>query len=50
MRADAWGAGYLEELVELARFQAHALGVQAPALAAAIVGAGETANAFALEL
>jgi hypothetical protein len=41
---------YLRGLVELARFHAHALGVQAPALAAAIVGAGETANAFALEL
>jgi hypothetical protein len=49
-RADAWDAGYLLGLVELARFHAHALGVQAPALAAAIVGAGETANAFALEL
>jgi hypothetical protein len=49
-RADAWDAGYLNGLVELARFHAHALGVQAPALAAAIVGAGETANAFALEL
>ena len=49
-RADAWDADYLAGLVELARFHAHALGVQAPALAASIVGAGETANAFAMEL
>jgi hypothetical protein len=37
-------------LVELARFNAHALGTQAAAHAASIVGAGETAAAFALEL
>ena len=49
-QAGSWDAGYLRSLVELARFYAHGLGVQAPALAAAIVGAGETAKAFALEL
>jgi len=46
---DAYGADYLRGLQELARFHAHALAVQAPALAAAIVGAGETAAAFARE-
>jgi len=40
-QADAYGKDYLRGLVELARFHAHALGVQAPALAAAIVGGGE---------
>ncbi|MCF8200183.1 MAG: acyl-CoA dehydrogenase [Sulfuritalea sp.] len=39
---DAYGADYVSGLIELARFYAHALAVQAPALAAAIVGAGET--------
>jgi alkylation response protein AidB-like acyl-CoA dehydrogenase len=41
---------YRRQLVELARFHAHHLGVQAQAHAAAIVGAGETAQAFALDL
>jgi acyl-CoA dehydrogenase len=49
-RPEAWDADYLRGLVEVSRFYAHGLGVQAPALAAAIVGAGETATAFALEL
>ena len=49
-RAGAWSSDYLGGLVELARFYAHAHGVQAGALAATIVGAGETAGAFALEL
>ena len=49
-RPEAWDADYLRGLVEVSRFYAHGLGVQAPALAAAIVGAGETAQAFALEL
>jgi len=39
---NSYGADYLRGLVELARFHAHALAVQAPALAAAIVGAGDT--------
>jgi acyl-CoA dehydrogenase len=41
---------YLRGLIELARFHTHALAVQAPALSAAIVGAGETAagSRFAL--
>jgi acyl-CoA dehydrogenase len=46
---DAYDPDYLRGLQELARFHAHALAVQAPALAAAIVGAGETAAAFARE-
>jgi acyl-CoA dehydrogenase len=49
-RPEAWDGDYLRGLVEVSRFYAHGLGVQAPALAAAIVGAGETAQAFALEL
>ncbi len=40
---NSYGADYLRGLIELARFHAHALAVQAPALSAAIVGAGETA-------
>ncbi len=47
---DTYSADYLRGLIELARFHAHALAVQAPALAAAIVGAGETAAAFELSL
>jgi len=49
-RREAFGADYLLGLIELARFHAQALAVQAPALAASIVGAGETAadTAFAL--
>ncbi len=39
---NSYDADYLRGLVELARFHAHALAVQAPALAAAIVGAGDT--------
>jgi acyl-CoA dehydrogenase len=50
IRPETWDADYLRGLVEVSRFYAHGLGVQAPALAAAIVGAGETATAFALEL
>lgn len=47
--AQAYGADYPRGLVEIARFYIHALAVQAPALKAAIVGAGETAMArFAL--
>jgi len=48
---ETYGADYLRGLVELARFHAHALAVQAPALSAAIVGAGETAaeSRFALQ-
>ena len=48
---NSYGADYLRGLVELARFHAHALAVQAPALSAAIVGAGETAaeSSFALQ-
>ena len=49
-RQDAYDADYLRGLVELARFHAHALAVQAPALAAAIVGAGETAAASSFAL
>jgi len=49
-KAEAYGADYLRGLIELARFHAHALAVQAPALAAAIVGAGETAAAFARDI
>ncbi|MBI5899767.1 MAG: acyl-CoA dehydrogenase [Rhodocyclales bacterium] len=45
-----YGDGYKAALVELARFYLHGVGVQAQAHAAAIVGAGETAQAFALEL
>jgi len=41
-QADAYGKDYLRGLVEIARFHAHALGVQAPALAAAIAGGGAT--------
>jgi acyl-CoA dehydrogenase len=48
--AEAYGADYLRGLIELACFHAHALAVQAPALAAAIVGAGETATAFARDV
>ncbi|MCX7166122.1 MAG: acyl-CoA dehydrogenase [Rhodocyclales bacterium] len=40
--AEAYSADYLRGLVELARFHAHALGVQALSLSAAIVGAGDT--------
>ena len=40
---NSYDADYLRGLVELARFHAHALAVQAPALSAAIVGAGDTA-------
>ncbi|MBI3093611.1 MAG: acyl-CoA dehydrogenase [Rhodocyclales bacterium] len=49
-RKDTYDPDYLRGLIELARFHAHALAVQAPALAAAIVGAGETAaeSEFAL--
>ncbi|MBI5792074.1 MAG: acyl-CoA dehydrogenase [Rhodocyclales bacterium] len=48
--AERHAPDYLRGLVELAQFHAHALGVQAPALAAAIVGAGDTVSAseFAL--
>ena len=45
---EIYSSDYLRSLVELARFHAHALSVQAPALAAAIIGAGETAAAFEL--
>ncbi len=45
-----YGEDYTQGLVELARFYLHGLGVQAGAHAAAIVGAGETAQAFALDL
>ncbi len=41
-KAESFGADYLRGLVELARFQAHALGVQALSLSAAITGAGGT--------
>lgn len=46
-----YGDDYLRGLIELARFHAHAPAVRAPALSAAIVGAGETAAAseFALQ-
>jgi hypothetical protein len=49
-KAEDFGADYLRGLVELARFQAHALGVQAIALSAAITGGGATvaASEFAL--
>jgi len=40
--AERHGADYLRGLIELARFHAHALGVQAPALSAAIIGGGAT--------
>jgi acyl-CoA dehydrogenase len=40
-RAESYGADYLRGLVELALFHAHALGVQALALSAAITGAGD---------
>ena len=40
--AEAYSPDYLRGLVELARFHAHALGVQALSLSAAIVGAGDT--------
>ncbi|MBL8479263.1 MAG: acyl-CoA dehydrogenase [Sterolibacteriaceae bacterium] len=48
--AERHAPDYLRGLIELAQFHAHALGVQAPALAAAIVGAGDTVSAseFAL--
>jgi acyl-CoA dehydrogenase len=45
-----WDADYLQSLIELTRFHAHALAVQAPALAAAVTGAQATAGAFALAL
>ena len=45
---EIYSSDYLRSLVELARFHAHALSVQAPALAAAIIGTGETAAAFEL--
>ncbi len=41
-KAESFGADYLRGLVELARFNAHALGVQALSLSAAITGAGGT--------
>jgi alkylation response protein AidB-like acyl-CoA dehydrogenase len=49
-KAEGFGADYLRGLVELARFQAHALGVQSIALSAAITGGGATvaASEFAL--
>ena len=49
--ANSYDPDYLRGLIELARFHAHALAVQAPALSAAIVGAGETAadSRFALQ-
>jgi acyl-CoA dehydrogenase len=40
--AEAYGADYLRGLIELASFNAHALGVQAFSLSAAITGAGGT--------
>jgi alkylation response protein AidB-like acyl-CoA dehydrogenase len=40
--AEAYGVDYLRGLIELARFNAHALGVQALSLSAAITGAGDT--------
>ena len=40
--AEAYGADYLRGLIELAHFHAHALGVQALSLSAAITGAGDT--------
>jgi 3-(methylthio)propanoyl-CoA dehydrogenase len=43
-----YGDDYLRGLIELAGFHAHALAVQAPALSAAIVGAGGTASPRAL--
>ncbi|MDK9704959.1 MAG: acyl-CoA dehydrogenase [Sulfuritalea sp.] len=46
---EAYADDYRRGLIELARFHAHALAVQAPALSAAIVDAGETAAAFARE-
>jgi acyl-CoA dehydrogenase len=48
--AERHAPDYLRGLVELALFHAHALGVQAHALSAAIVGAGDTvaASEFAL--
>ncbi len=48
--ASDWDSDYLKSLVELARFYAHGLGVQAQAWSAAVTGAGATAGAFALEL
>lgn len=42
---DTYSPDYLRGLIELARFHALALAVHAPALAKAIVGAGETAAA-----
>jgi acyl-CoA dehydrogenase len=49
LNASRYSADYRRGLVELARFHAHSLAVQTPALAAAIVGAGETAGwGFAL--
>ena len=45
---NSYGADYLRGLAELARFHAHALAVQAPALSAAIVGAGDTVLESAL--
>jgi acyl-CoA dehydrogenase len=44
-KCESYGSDYLHGLIELARFQAHALAVHAPALAAAIVGVGGTVTA-----
>lgn len=46
---ETYGADYLRGLVEPAHFHARGLAVHAPALAAAIVGAGETVAALALD-
>jgi acyl-CoA dehydrogenase len=48
---NSYDPDYLRGLIELARFHTHALAVQAPALSAAIVSAGETAasSEFALQ-
>ena len=49
LNAGRYSDDYRRGLIELARFHAHALAVQTPALAAAIVGAGEMAECgFAL--
>jgi acyl-CoA dehydrogenase len=47
---DGYGTDYLRGLIELARFHAQALGVQASGMSAAIVGAGDAvaASEFAL--
>jgi len=50
LQAEAWDENYRRGLVDLAAYYLHGHGVQSSALAAAIVGAGDTAGAFAREL